>query len=328
MPINKKAYRRYKVIDSCLRNRMRTYPTMEDLIDAIQEKLDVSTTPDTVQKDIAAMKLPAPDGFDAPIKFNRSKKGYEYTDPNYSISGVSLNSIDVDAIKEAVDIIEAIGGSRVSHKFSHAVEKMLSSVQEDLTSRDKSRKIVQTDSVTDGRGFEHFDLFFSACRERIPVSFAHYSYTQRTFKSVTLHPVLLKEFENRWYVIGFSESHNNLRTYGFDRIYDPLPLRKKFISTPVKVRNEYLNDVYGVYPLREGKKEKIEILTSPLITNYFRAQKIHPTQDITIQPYGDALISFELIPSMELARLFMSYGNQLIVKKPKRLASFIERNRT
>ena len=78
-------------------------------------------------------------------------------------SGVSLNSIDIDAIKEAIDIINSIGGSRVSEKFSHAVEKMLSSVREDLTPQARERKIIQTDAVTDARGFEHFDVFFSAC---------------------------------------------------------------------------------------------------------------------------------------------------------------------
>ena len=40
MPINKNAYRRYKVIDLCLRNKMRTYPNMNDLLAAIEEKLD------------------------------------------------------------------------------------------------------------------------------------------------------------------------------------------------------------------------------------------------------------------------------------------------
>lgn len=328
MPINKKAYRRYKVIDACLRNKMRQYPSMNDLIDALEEKLDISTTPETVQKDIAAMKLPHPDGFDAPIKYNRSRGGYEYLDKDYSISGVALNSVDIDAIKEAIDVLSAIGGTRVGKKFGHAVEKMLSGAKEELNLEKESRKIIQTDAIEEGRGFENFDLIFTACRDRIPLSFAHYSYTKRTFKSVILHPVVLKEFENRWYVVGYSESHDGLRTFGFDRIYDPLPLRKKFIATPKKVSNEYLNDVYGVYPLREGEKEEIVIRTSSIITNYFRAQKIHPSQKIKMLDYGEALISFNLIPSMELVRLFLSYGSQLIVLQPERLASFITKNRT
>ena len=324
MPINKKAYRRYKVIDACLRNKMRPYPKMGDLIDAMQEKLDVSTTPDTVQKDIAAMKMPPPDGFDAPIKFNRSRLGYEYTDPDFSLTGVSLNSIDIDAIKEAIDILSAIGGSRVSEKFSHAIEKILSNAQEELSTSDRMRKIIQTDSVTEGRGFENFDLLFSACRERIPVNLAHYSYSKRTFKVITVHPVLLKEFENRWYVIGHSEAHGQLRTFGFDRIYGPVLIRKDFIDTPRSVTDEYLNDVYGVYPLRDGKKELIEIHTSPFITNYFRAQKIHASQKMDIRGNGDAIITFNLIPSMELVRLFLSYGSSIIVRKPLRLKKYME----
>jgi predicted DNA-binding transcriptional regulator YafY len=328
MPINKKAYRRYKVIDACLRNKMRPFPTIQELIDAIAEKLDIDTTVNTIQKDLAAMKLPQPDGFDAPIQFNRRKMGYEYTDPDFAISGVSLNSIDIDAIKEAIEIINAIGGSRVSEKFSHAVEKMLSSVREDLTPQDQERKIIQTDAVTDARGFEHFDLFFSACRERIPVNFTHYSYSKRKFQAITIHPVFLKEFENRWYVIGHSELHNQLRTFGFDRIYGPEALRKTFIETPAQLCGRYLNDVYGVFPLKDGEREQIVIHTNPLITNYFRAQKIHPSQHIEMNEYGDAVITFELIPSMELARLFMSYGNQLTVKEPKQFVEFIETYRS
>ena len=327
MPINKSAYRRYKVIDSCLRNKMKKYPTMQELVEAIQEKLDISTTPNTVEKDLKAMKLPAPDGFDAPINYDSTKRGYEYLDPDFSISGVSLNSYDIDAIKEAIEIISSIGGSRVSEKFSHAVEKMLSSVQEDLPKSDIERKIIQSESISTGRGFEHFDLFFSACRERIPVNFAHYSYTNRTFKSITIHPIILKEFENRWYVIGYSELHNSLRTFGFDRIYSPLTIRKEFIDTPNKIKEEYLNDVYGVYPLRDGKKEKIIIHTSPLISNYFRSHKVHDSQEVKILERGDAIITFNLVPSMELVRLFLSYGNQLVVKKPKRLVDYIEQNR-
>ena len=327
MPINKKAYRRYKIIDACLRNKMRIYPTMFDIQNVIEEKLDLLVSAETIQKDIAAMKLPYPDGFDAPIRYNRAKQGYEYTNPAYSIAGVAMNSTDIDAIKETIDILAAIGGTRVSKKFRHAIEKVLSGLKEELDEEDRNQKIVITDAVEDGRGFEHFDLFFTACRERIPLSFIHYSYSKRVFKSVTVHPILLKEFENRWYLVGFSETHRSLRTFGFDRIYSPMAIHKDFLETNNSIKEEYLNDVYGVFPLRTGKKERIEIKTSPLITNYFRAQKIHHSQKLVINPNGDGKLSFELIPSMELVRLFLSYGKQLQVCKPKRLVQFIEKIR-
>jgi|TARA_B110000967_G_scaffold208865_1_gene262559 predicted DNA-binding transcriptional regulator YafY len=325
MPINKNAYRRYKVIDLCLRNKMRTYPDMNDLLAAIEEKLDVNTTAETVQKDIAVMKMSPPDGFDAPIKFNRTHLGYEYTNPNFSIYGVSLNSYDVDSINEAIDVISSIGGSRVSDKFTHAIEKVLSNVQE-LSNTEEKRRIIQTDHISEGRGFEHFDLLYAACRDRVPISFVHYSYIRREFKALIVHPVLLKEFNNHWYVIGFSEAHQALRTFGFDRVKAPVPIYKVFQDTSPHIIDEYLNDVYGVYPLNDGKKEKIILHTNSMITNYFRAQNIHPSQKVEMRNKGDAIISFELIPSMEFVSLILSYGKQIRVVEPAHLAETVKKN--
>ena len=323
MPINKNAYRRYKIIDACLRNKMRRYPDMTDLLAAIEEKLDVNTTAETVQKDIAVMKMPPPDGFDAPIKFNRTKQGYEYTNHDFSIYGVSLNSYDVDSINEAIDVISSIGGSRVSEKFTHAIEKVLSNAQE-LNNKEAKRKIIETDYISDGRGFEHFDLLYSACRDRVPVSFIHYSYSRREFKAIIIHPVLLKEFNNHWYVIGFSEEHQELRTFGLDRVKAPEPIYKVFQDTSSDVIDEYLNNVYGVYPLPNGKKEKIILHANSMITNYFRAQKIHESQNVEMRDRGDAIITFELIPSMEFVSLILSYGNQIRVLEPKHLAKTVK----
>ena len=302
---------------------MRTYPDMNDLLATIEEKLDVNTTAETVQKDIAVMKKMPPDGFDAPIKFNRAKLGYEYTDPDFSIYGVSLNSYDVDSISEAIDVISSIGGSRVSDKFTHAIEKVLSNVQE-LTSTEEKRRIIQTDHISEGRGFEHFDLLYSACRDRVPISFVHYSYRRREFKALIIHPVLLKEFNNHWYVIGFSEAHQALRTFGLDRVKAPEPIYKVFQDTSSDVIDAYLNNVYGVYPLPNCTKEKITLHANAMLTNYFRAQKIHESQHVEMQSRGDSIITFELIPSMELVSLILSYGKQIRVLEPAHLAKTVK----
>ena len=70
MPINKNAWKRFTIIDSLLTNKMKPYPRMEDIIEACRVKhLDPSQ--ETIQKDIAQMKMTRPDGFEAPIQFNR-----------------------------------------------------------------------------------------------------------------------------------------------------------------------------------------------------------------------------------------------------------------
>jgi predicted DNA-binding transcriptional regulator YafY len=324
MPINKSAFRRYKVIDQLLRNRMRMYPTMEDIIEACREKLDVDPSPETIQKDIAQMRMSPPDGFEAPIHFNRSKGGYEYLDANYSMSGIALNDTDIDAIKESIDLIKSIGGSRMGEKFNTAMEKILSTVLEEFPDGKQKVSFLETMTPPKSRGFEHFDLFYSACREKIPVSFVHYSYKKRTFNAITIHPFLIKEFENKWYIIGYSERHEEIRTFGLDRVFDPFLLKKAFIEVKKSDLYNSKSAYYGVFPIPDQKQCKIKIRVSALSTQYFEAYPLHESQEIKKNPKGFSMITFDILPTVELARLFLSYGHHVKVMEPKWLITFIE----
>jgi predicted DNA-binding transcriptional regulator YafY len=317
MNLSKSAFRRYKVIDGLLRNTMKPYPSMQEIIEACLDKLDFEPSVETIQKDLANMRLPYPDGFDAPIRYVHAKKGYEYTDPNYSLTGIALKQEEIDTITEAVDLIRIIGGSRISNQFNHAVEKLLSATVESRQSQEQKRTVLQTMIPPVSRGFEYFDLFYEACKERIPISILHFSYGKRTFLHTILHPFLIKEFDNRWYVIGYSEKHDAVRTFGLDRINEPLKVKKKFQAANPSEVEAYLNDVYGVFPIPEAKKETIKIWANQLATHYYQAYPLHESQQIQKKGSGSSEITFELIPSIELARYFLSQGNQVRILSPK-----------
>ena len=67
---------------------------------------------------------------------------------------------------------------------------------------------------------------------------------------------LLKEFQNRWYIIGYSETHQAIRTFGIDRILDPFMLKQAFYMDPKFDPVLQFQDIFGVFPLKE-KNEKI-----------------------------------------------------------------------
>jgi predicted DNA-binding transcriptional regulator YafY len=316
MAISRSAYRRYKVIDSLLRNKMRPYPTIINIREACEQKLDLSPSLDTLEKDIRNMKLPEPDGFDAPIVYCRLNKGYYYTNPHFSINSVSLTDNDISSIKEAVELLQNLGGDRVGDRFSYAIDKVLTSFKETFPDGNSKRKIIQTDFVGAPRGFENFDLLFNACKNKYPISFVYYSYNNRAFKPVILHPIVLKEFENRWYLVGFSEDYQALRTFGFDRIYQPLLLKRKYLTTKQEEIDSYIYNLYGVYPIENQCIQHISISTTPMITNYFEVYPIHNSQTANKQESGGCIFNFELVPTHELVRLFRSYGRDLKVLKP------------
>lgn len=326
MPISKSAYRRYKIIDLLIRNTSKPYPSIEDIKDACLDKLDFFPSENTIEKDIKNMKLPEPDGFDAPIKYCRKNMGYYYTNPNFSINNTGLTNLDIDSIKQSVDLLQSIGGARVSIKFKQAIDKILTTFQEDFPESDVNRKLIQTDYVNGSRGFKNFDVLFSACKDKNPISFVHYSFQKREYKAVIVHPIILKEFDNRWYLIGFSEYHNSLRTFGFDRIYEPIPVKIKYKASDAKLIEAYCNDIYGVYPYDNQPKQKVVFRTTPLITNYFESYPLHESQEVKKNQSGYCEFTIDVIPSVELVREFRSYGRELRVLSPEWMSKEVKNN--
>ena len=325
MNISKSAYSRYRVIDKMLKNIYRPYPSLLDIQEACERSLDKTPSLDTLEKDIRNMKLS--DVFEAPIVFCRKNLGYYYSNPNYSINSIPLTDSDISSIKEALDLIKNLGGgNRVNERFSDAIQKILATYKEEFPDSDTKRKIILTDYVEGAKGYENFDVLFSACKDKTPLSFVHYSFQKREYKSVIVHPILLKEFDNRWYLIGFSEHHNSLRTFGFDRIYKPIALRRKYTTSTQTDIDLYCNDIYGVYPYENQSKQKVVFRTTPLITNYFESYPIHESQKAKKNQYGFCDFSIELVPSIELVRELRSYGKEIKVLSPEWLVKEVKSN--
>jgi predicted DNA-binding transcriptional regulator YafY len=323
MPLNKNAYNRYIVIDSLLRNKMRPYPTMQELIAACNERLSIDTKLNTIQKDIERMKMPPPDGFNAPIYYERYHKGYMYTDPDFKIGNLDLTDADIASIKESLALVQSIGAGRIDEKFGHAMQKVLATAAEVFDQpQSNAASYLQTMSPPISRGFAHFELFSRACREQIPLSFVHYGYKKRKFTAVQLHPFLIKEFDNKWYLFGYSENHQEVRHFGFDRIYSPLLLNKPYKRFDQQTTFDLLANAYGVFPIPDKKKQRITLEVSSLITHYFEAYPIHNSQQIKKHADGTAQITLELVPTIELARLILWQGYHVQHISPKWFADF------
>jgi predicted DNA-binding transcriptional regulator YafY len=286
-----------------------------DIQEACERSLHKTPSLDTLEKDIRNMKQS--EVFEAPIVFCRKNLGYYYTNPNYSINSIPLTDSDISSIKEALDLIKNLGGNRVNERFSDAIQKILATYKEEFPDSDIKRKIILTDYVEGAKGYENFDTLFKACKNQYPVLFSHYSYNNREFKSIIVHPILLKEFQNRWYLVGYSEAHKSIRTFGLDRIYEPLHLKRKYIASDEKEVDSYCNDIYGVYPIENQPKQQITFLTSIKITNYFEAYPIHDSQKAEKNESGSSFFTIDVVPSMELIRLFRSYGKNIKVINPE-----------
>ena len=132
MPANKYALLRYRIIDRCLTNRMRPFPTKEDLRRACEEGLYGSEgeriSISTIEKDLWAMRNENELGYHAPIVYNAEHRGYEYEDPDYSISGLNLQEQDLQALRFATLTLLQFRDMPVFQQYQSAIGRIFDRV--------------------------------------------------------------------------------------------------------------------------------------------------------------------------------------------------------
>ena len=105
----KNAQIRYRIIDRCIRNEYKPFPSKSELREACEEALFGSINgsnicDSTIEKDIFSMRM----DHDAPIKYSKSTKEYFYEEADYSIDNIPLTVEDVQAIQFATKSFDAI----------------------------------------------------------------------------------------------------------------------------------------------------------------------------------------------------------------------------
>jgi predicted DNA-binding transcriptional regulator YafY len=139
-----------------------------------------------------------------------------------------------------------------------------------------------------------------------------------------LHPYLLKEYHNRWYLIAYNVERKAMRTYGLERIEKLETGEKKFTLDA-----GFEPDLFFKYSLgiteRSEKPEQIELQFEAATGKYLVTQPIHVSQQIIQEDKDYITLGLHVLITTELINLILSFGHQVKVLKPKKLTTLVQR---
>jgi predicted DNA-binding transcriptional regulator YafY len=319
MPINRNALLRYKTIDGCLRNRHRRW-TLEALVEACSAALfeyegrREGVSRRTVQLDLQFMRSEKL-GYNAPIVVI-DKKYYTYEDPKYSITNIPLTAQDLGKLQEVVGMLRQFKG------FSHfaEVDGMISRLQHKIFTSGRQREaVIDFEKNERLAGLEHLDTLYQAITEQRPLEVAYQSFRARESDTFDFHAYLLKEYRNRWFVIGVRDDlPEYLLTLALDRIRQLAPARVRYRPNRVLPANFY-DDVIGVSKSASQRAERIELLVRKDQVPYLRTKPLHASQqEVEVRENG-TVFAIEVVPNFELERELLSFGESVVVLAPAAL---------
>lgn len=321
MPVNKYALIRYQVIDRCIRNKYQPFPSKEDLRRACEEALYGEgagrVSDSTLDKDIYAMKNDSSLAYHAPIVFDKIKGGYYYSDENYSLNGLNLSPTEIDAIRISMATLTQFRDNEWLSDLWPAMQKIYDKIQlSEKADPHALQEIVQFENLPTLKGNEWIAPIFDAIRFSYSLDFSYENIYKNEIKKYLIEPYLLKEYRNRWYMIGYSPTHREYRTFGLDRMS-----KVKIISVKRDVRTDFNTKNFFRYSIgiTESKGKALDIYLSfdPVVGKLILSQPVHGSQKVIKSNTKEIQIAIKVLPGKELLSLLLSFGNSVRVVKPE-----------
>jgi predicted DNA-binding transcriptional regulator YafY len=322
MPSTKNATARYIIINRCLTSKVKKHWSVDELINQIGEK-DIRINRRMLMYDIDAMRGGEGLGYHAPIEYCKRNKGYYYTDPEFSIESISLSEEQWKSFDTVMSFLYEHRDLKIMRDFHSAIDK-LSGVMSQFRNP-TSTPFLMFEKAPFYKGLELRDGILEAIRGR-QVLMVKYTTFGRSFPiKHTIHPYLLKEYKNRWYVIGLLESKKKPITLALDRIDQFSSLNMEYLENTHFDPEEYFSNFLGV-TYTEGAIEEVELKVTPFLANYLKTQHIHASQEVIKEDKEGMYLRLRLIPNHELMAVLLSHGKEVQVLNPSALREQIKEN--
>ncbi len=247
----------------------------------------------TVQRDMEQIRTE----FGLEIIYERNKNGY-FIDFD--------ESYDTDSFFRFLEIV-------------HTAELLKSTLAE---SKENLRHI-SFDKGGGLKGIEHLKPLLRAIREKRYVSFQHHSFFKDKVRQYSIKPYLLREYQNRWYIIGLLGPIEKFFMFGIDRI-DKLEIKAETFEPKANMDAHALfHNIIGLVYSGDPVQKIILSFTAEQ-GKYIKSLPMHHSQEVLTDNAEECRIKIEVVPNFELNQQILMHGDRVKIIEPQWLADEIK----
>ncbi|WP_299826005.1 WYL domain-containing protein [uncultured Pontibacter sp.] len=312
---NKNKLVRLKVLDRCFRNKFRRY-TLDDLMEECSEALEEyegvykGISKRSVQEDIKDMRS-GKFGYEAPIVCEEGY--YFYSDRNFSITNTPLTEEDYQTIRNSLSVLEQfseLGQLEALRQVEEKLQNVLSAKKDD------ERSYIQFEKTEYPAAQKWLSklLVYTKAQQGLTISYQPFSYEAPA--DFDTFPLLLKEYNGRWFFIGYNQDYKCLQNFPLDRIIDVKQTNELQAPENATQLLDQLNHLIGVSIPATG----IETVIFKIVAShrkYIETKPIHSSQKLLNN--ANNTFTLEVGINVELKAKLLSFGNKLVVIEPDHL---------
>lgn len=313
MPATKNQHIRLEILDELLSLGKWT---LEELLERVNRKIGDTSAPitrRTLFRDINFLI----ERKRAPVHRPEGRDNLYYYTKRFSLKDIPLDEDDLASLRNAVQILRQVDNFHLVDEVDDVIRKLENRIHIETA---QQPVLIQFEKHTTSSGTDYIHDLMEAIRTRNVLKVTYHPYTHLQPAERIVHPYLLKEFRNRWFLLGREGTANRVTNYALDRIKKIGLSNEDYIENNLFDPSQYFDHLIGVSVPEGSKPENIELKVNKQATPYVLSKPIHSNQE-TLKTYrdGSILIGMNLIINYELKSMLLSYGPGLEIRKPKSL---------
>ena len=253
------------------------------------------------------------------------KQGYEMIS-DFFLPELNLDFKEALALITAANFYRAAEGKQAGEVINRAIHKITSVLPKQahniLNQIAPQIEVPHHQMSEIDETHPHKDNLYEAIRKRRSVSIDYNSFSseQKTHHRLAPYAVLFRK--RAWYVIGRSETFDQILTFRINRI-DSLKITQLGYTIPEDFSVQ--KHLEKSWDIMDGPDTDVAILFAPRIAPLIREVNWHPTQEI--KELDDGVLRFEVTVAgwREIGWWVLSWGDEAMVVKPKALQQWIVR---
>jgi predicted DNA-binding transcriptional regulator YafY len=289
--------------------RAREYPNAT----TISEALEVSRRVIYMDREFMVNRL------GAPIKFDRLRGGWYYTDETWTLPNIMVTEGELLAFFLSVEVARRYLGTVLESALRSAVDKITRGIKGPVSVDLETLKTHYTFSAPAlaSSGEPTLMALHQAIRDRRRVWMRYYtaSRDERTERMVS--PYHLYNIHGDWYLIAFDDLRGEFRNFSIGRIEDWKVLEGKFERDADFSIQEYMGRAFQTE--RGGEIVNVAVRFDSYQARYMRERRWHESQALEELLDGGLILRFRTAGLGEVQRWVMQYGGHAEVLEPEEL---------
>jgi predicted DNA-binding transcriptional regulator YafY len=201
------------------------------------------------------------------------------------------------------------------------VEELLTNLRLRFGLRGVETNYIGFQQNRDMKGLRYLPKLIDCVIKRQPITIDYHPFGQETTKW-NIHPYYLKQYNNRWFLLGYNPSYENLSIVALDRIKGVTYWEETFKRNLNFNFDAYFRDIIGVSIEKDKGIEHIRLKFTKERLPYVISKPIHFSQEIENEE--DGIISIDVIPNKELLSELIWFRDDVEVLSPESLRTEIK----